>query len=74
MFSDVLLYAFPVKEVYITQENEVKPRRESLLRDDWKIREAPKIQEEPKAREDFLKRELSGACLCATSIKPSQWT
>uniref|UniRef100_H3CTC9 B30.2/SPRY domain-containing protein n=1 Tax=Tetraodon nigroviridis TaxID=99883 RepID=H3CTC9_TETNG len=44
-----------VKEVYITQEEEVKTRKESLLRDDWKIKEAPKVKEEPKTREDFMK-------------------
>lgn len=51
-----------MKEVYITQENEVKTRRESLLRDDWKTKEAPKIKEEPKTREDFMKCESLGAC------------
>ncbi|XP_056902550.1 tripartite motif-containing protein 16-like [Takifugu flavidus] len=44
-----------VKEVYITQENEGKTRRESILRDEWKIKEVPKIKEEPKTREDFMK-------------------
>lgn len=60
MFSDML--SFPVKEVYITQEEEVKTRKESLLRDDWKIKEAPKVKEEPKTREDFMKCELLGDC------------
>lgn len=58
IFSDMLSCPFTVKEVYITQENEVKTRRESLLRDDWKMKEAPKIKEEPKTREDFMKCEL----------------
>lgn len=53
-----------MKEVYITQEDEVKTRRESLLRDDWKTKEAPKIKEEPKTREDFMKCESLGACAC----------
>lgn len=47
-----------MKEVYITQDNEVKTRRESLVRDDWKVKEIPKMKEEPKTREDFMKCEL----------------
>lgn len=59
VFSDMLSYLFTVKEVYITQENEVKTRKDSFLRDDWKMTEAPKIKEEPKTREDFTKCELA---------------
>lgn len=62
LVSDMLSSPFTVKEVYITQENEVKTRRESLLKDDWKMKEAPKIKEEPKTREDFMKCELLWAC------------
>lgn len=53
----MLSYPSTVKEVYITQDNEVKTRRESLLRDDWKMKETPKMKE-PKTREDFMKCEL----------------
>lgn len=61
-FSDMLSYLIIVKEVYITQENEAKTRRESILRDDWKMKEAPKVKEEPKTREDFMKCELLPDC------------
>lgn len=54
----MLLHLIIVKEVYITQENEEKTRRESVLRDEWKMKEAPKIKEEPKTREDFMKCEF----------------
>lgn len=61
-FSDMLSYLIIVKGVYITQENEAKTRRESILRDDWKLKEAPKVKEEPKTREDFMKCELLPDC------------
>lgn len=61
-FSDMLLHLIIVKEVYITQENEEKTRRESILRDEWKTRETPKIKEEPKTREDFMKCEFLPDC------------
>lgn len=61
-FSDMLLHLIIVKEVYITQENEEKTRRESILRDELKMKEAPKIKEEPKTREDFMKCEVLPDC------------
>lgn len=66
-FSDMLLHLIIVKEVYITQENEEKTRRESILRDEWKMKEAPKIKEEPKTREDFMKCECFARLLSGGS-------
>lgn len=58
----MLLHLIIVKEVYITQENEEKTRRESILRDEWKTKETPKIKEDPKTREDFMKCEFLPDC------------
>ncbi|XP_074532338.1 tripartite motif-containing protein 16 [Halichoeres trimaculatus] len=53
-----------VKEVYITQEAETKPREESILRDE------PRLREEPRTREDFL-QYASQLILDVNSVHPS---